>query len=371
VDGGDNYGMDINYYLKYYQLLLIGLFIIPFNLISQNLVRDGGFEDYTRCPLSLSGQPSDLKLKNWYTSNKGTTDYFNSCCKKEQSVSTPYNQVGNQVPRNGDGYIGLVCKKMGNYSEYIQTEFTNTMINNEEYYIEFWVSLAESSTYAKEGLGAFISEKIINENSSSVLNFRPQIIEKEAISDTSEWVKISGTYRAKGNEKYIIIGNFNKGSKYFIKTEFNIFPFTNGAYYFIDDVLVEAVKKEIVETKQFTSELNKSIILKNITFELGKSILLESSFAELDQLSMELNTNTDYQIVLSGYTDNIGKEEDNMKLSEARAKAVADYLIQQGITKNKISYVGYGSTKPIADNTTEQGREQNRRVEFMIKTKDN
>ena len=140
----------------------------------------------------------------------------------------------------------------------------------------------------------------------------------------------------------------------------------NEAYYYLDDVLVERVKKDTVQTKQFASELNKPIILKNITFEFGKSQLRESSFAELNNLATELKANPTYQINLSGHTDNIGQEEDNLKLSQARAKAVAEYLTSKGIAPTRITYKGYGSKQPITTNETEQGREQNRRVEFIL-----
>jgi outer membrane protein OmpA-like peptidoglycan-associated protein len=80
-----------------------------------------------------------------------------------------------------------------------------------------------------------------------------------------------------------------------------------------------------------------------------------------------LQNNTDKTIQISGHTDNTGKETDNLLLSENRAKAVADFLISKGIAKNRITTNGYGSSKPIADNNTEDGKQRNRRVEFVVK----
>jgi len=79
-----------------------------------------------------------------------------------------------------------------------------------------------------------------------------------------------------------------------------------------------------------------------------------------------MNDNPNIKIEISGHTDNIGSAAYNQKLSESRAKAVVDYLIEHGIDRSRLSYMGYGFEKPIAPNDTEEGRQLNRRVEFKI-----
>ena len=69
---------------------------------------------------------------------------------------------------------------------------------------------------------------------------------------------------------------------------------------------------------------------------------------------------------ISGHTDNVGKTEDNMKLSQNRAKSVVDYLVSNGIAAQRLQYKGLGSSKPIADNTTVEGKTLNRRTEFKV-----
>jgi outer membrane protein OmpA-like peptidoglycan-associated protein len=113
-------------------------------------------------------------------------------------------------------------------------------------------------------------------------------------------------------------------------------------------------------------KIGERIVLKNIQFESDKSILLPSSYAELNELVGYLKKNPNTKIEISGYTDNSGNEKQNKNLSQARAQSVADYLIQHGIVKTNINPVGYGSSKPIATNETEEGRQKNRRVEFLI-----
>lgn len=110
----------------------------------------------------------------------------------------------------------------------------------------------------------------------------------------------------------------------------------------------------------------ETIVLQNVNFESGKSTLLSSSFSELNALSVYLQENPTKRIEISGHTDNVGNSEKNQQLSEARAKAVRDYLISQGIDSTRIEYRGYGSSKPVASNETEEGRAENRRVEFVM-----
>src|SRR5690606_15952381 len=107
-------------------------------------------------------------------------------------------------------------------------------------------------------------------------------------------------------------------------------------------------------------------ILKNIFFESGKSDLLPQSEAELQQLDGFLNANPKVSIEISGHTDNIGDDQSNQVLSENRARTVYAYLLNQRINPNRLTYKGYGEAMPAADNSTEEGRQANRRTEFKI-----
>ena len=93
---------------------------------------------------------------------------------------------------------------------------------------------------------------------------------------------------------------------------------------------------------------------------------MEASYIELAQLLILLKENPNIKIQINGHTDNIGSESANQVLSLNRAKAVYDYLIQNKAETNRISYKGFGMTKPLDTNDTEQGRQNNRRTEFEI-----
>ena len=113
-------------------------------------------------------------------------------------------------------------------------------------------------------------------------------------------------------------------------------------------------------------EVGKNVILKNIYFENNQFNLKPESKAELKNLIGFLTANPKVFINIQGFTDNMGDEKINQSLSENRAKTVHKYLIDNAIKSNRLQYTGFGEKKPIADNTTENGKASNRRTEFVI-----
>ncbi|MCA6362858.1 MAG: OmpA family protein [Bacteroidetes bacterium] len=112
--------------------------------------------------------------------------------------------------------------------------------------------------------------------------------------------------------------------------------------------------------------VGSAIVLRNVFFDVGKATLRPESFTELDRLVALLNDVPTMRIEVSGHTDNRGSAEMNKKLSQDRAKAVADYLISKGIKAERIVWAGYGFDQPMASNDTEANRQLNRRTEFKI-----
>lgn len=110
----------------------------------------------------------------------------------------------------------------------------------------------------------------------------------------------------------------------------------------------------------------KVIVLQNIFFETGSAELLPTSDPELNKLLWTLRKNTAMNIEIRGHTDNEGDDKSNQVLSEARAKAVYQYLLGRGFDAGRLSYKGFGETQPVADNNTPEGRKQNRRTEFKV-----
>lgn len=113
-------------------------------------------------------------------------------------------------------------------------------------------------------------------------------------------------------------------------------------------------------------EVGMVFTLNNIFFEFAKSNLLPESYPELQRVFQMMVDNPTLNVEISGHTDDVGTDETNMKLSKARAQSVVDYLIKSGIAESRIVAKGYGETRPVAFNNSEEGRAMNRRVEFKI-----
>lgn len=111
---------------------------------------------------------------------------------------------------------------------------------------------------------------------------------------------------------------------------------------------------------------NGPVVLRNIFFETGSAALQQASMPELKKLQQLLVEHPQMRIQINGHTDNVGRPEDNLALSENRAKAVRDYLATHGISPVRLQYKGFGETRPIADNSTPEGRAKNRRTEFEV-----
>ena len=113
-------------------------------------------------------------------------------------------------------------------------------------------------------------------------------------------------------------------------------------------------------------QTNAKIELRPIFFQQSKAIILEESYKELERLAATLIENPKLCIRVEGHTDNVGKLEDLLTLSKERARAVKDFLIQKGIDDKRVKTIGYGAQFPLNDNSTNEFRAQNRRVEFII-----
>ena len=121
-----------------------------------------------------------------------------------------------------------------------------------------------------------------------------------------------------------------------------------------------------LEMDIITVEQGGEIILNNVLFETDSYMLVETSFVELNNLINYLKKNPKTKIHIEGHTDNVGGKEHNITLSENRAAQVYSYLVDRGISSERLSYKGSGESKPISTNNTDVGRKQNRRTSFVV-----
>jgi outer membrane protein OmpA-like peptidoglycan-associated protein len=384
--------------------VLFSLFaLISFFSRAQNLVADSSFEHNSGIPTLLS---SIGMSTSWFSPTRATTDLFCECGKKEKEISeaqVPYNPMGVQKANRGKCYAGIYGFSHGDYREYLMTQLTSPLSPGVKYDFSMWISLSDYSRTSIDQIGVcFLSNKINIDNSDVITGVKPAYlkIENEIRTDTVWWHQLTLEYKANGGEQYLLIGSFdvneiehtNARPPKGVRTRINQ-KTDRDAYYYIDDVSLRQYIKPYVaridtivvakvdtlpapivatntveQSSQQPAEivLDKPIVLKNVLFETNEAMLLQSSFSELDATVSHLMQNPGLKIEVSGHTDNKGNEIQNVKLSEARAKAVADYLISKKVDPVRITYKGHGSQKPVAENTTEEGRKQNRRVELLF-----
>jgi OOP family OmpA-OmpF porin len=113
-------------------------------------------------------------------------------------------------------------------------------------------------------------------------------------------------------------------------------------------------------------EVGVTVVLKNIYFDFDKTTLKKESSTELNKVVNFLKQNSTVEIEISGHTDSKGSDDYNLSLSQGRSQSVVDYLIKQGIESYRLTAKGYGENKPIDTNDTDEGRANNRRVEFTV-----
>lgn len=359
-----------------------------------NLVFNGSFEDYRTCPRKVDALGVLTLVEGWYQPTRGSADYFNVCGTRECGV--PKNKLGEQSPHSGNGYCGIYCSK-NNYREYLQTRLRRRLHHGDSIQITYYVSLSEESTGAITTMGALFTEESINDTVRGILMHKeqnklsdgvvqtmlrpltPQVVNFDTpLTDTRNWQCISGTFVAQGGEQYVTIGNFYTIEQSGYTEPDSLTELLPGAYYYIDDVTVECLKCDPPETdevnvdsvyltqEQPTFSVGGTFIMHDIFFEFDKSTLLQQSYFELMRLTSLLETYPKMRIEIRGHTDAKGADSYNLRLSENRAKAVADYLISKGVDAKRIRYKGYGKSQPIDSNDTEEGRAKNRRVEFKI-----
>jgi outer membrane protein OmpA-like peptidoglycan-associated protein len=146
-----------------------------------------------------------------------------------------------------------------------------------------------------------------------------------------------------------------KAEKYLFHSE--NFDIPNGA--------ADNLVNKVIELKNIA--IGSKVALRNIFFDVGKSVLRPESNAELDRLVKLMKDVPSLKIEISGHTDNSGSATINETLSQSRADAVVTYLSSKGFAATRLTAKGYGSSKPVATNSTDEGRQQNRRTEFEIK----
>ena len=361
---------------------ILPLSLLPLSSFAQNenLVDNGGFE-------MNSGKPKKIgaieMATGWVSPTGVRADYFIPAMKVPD-IATPSNVFGAEDPKEGKNYAGIVAFSFNDKipRSYVMTKLRVPLKKGMTYCVSYYVSLAESSKYACNQLGASLTAKpYATEDKSSIIE-KPSILrdDNKVLSGMYGWDKVCNTYVAKGGEKYITIGNFsNNADVQNIKVK-KPAAFRGqqiiAAYYYIDDVavsLVENAKDCDCETgdapEQEVSNLvyQRSVILNDkmtpaqkievqaVYFGYGKHLLMPAGKASLDLVAEQMKANPALKVQIIGHSDDTEHEKGQEKeayanMDSKRTDAVIEYLMEKGIQENRLVAVEKANTET---NTTE------------------
>lgn len=256
-----------------------------------------------------------------------------------KNIGYPINTENDEI-----GFIVSIDGKYGYFS-------SNNMKNESMGGMDFYYFSLYNEAKPEEVL--LVKGNIKSEDTTKPIKATVQIKSMESKHITFIPVDEDGDYVASllKNEDYLLT----------IKGEDIVYQST---YVAAKDSITAPVIKLEMEVQPI--EVGKHYRLHNIYFAFNSADILANSQKVLDEFIVFLNDHPTLQIGIEGHTDNVGSDEFNLILSENRAKAVYNYLVNNGIDANRLQYKGFGESSPIATNETEEGRAMNRRTEFVI-----
>jgi len=342
--------------------------------IANNIVPNPGFERFSSPPIgwSYKGTYFGQVVKYWFSPTSSSPDIYGPGVQVPRDWSD--KGFGAQKPHTGNNMAGLTLYGCINGKphcrEYVEILLAEPLVPGQNYYVEFWTAHLLKSLQINQ-LGVFFSEKKETRLTDETLLYAAQVkAEKIIEAPDGKWVKVSGRFVAANEAEYLIIGNFTEDKD----TEAKVWrgDCFNYAYYYIDDVLVKKIPPFIpvpVKADDLTKiplEKGKAIRLKSIYFEYGKDELVPRSYVELNKLLKIMQAQPGLNIEIVGHTDSDGSDVFNVDLSRRRAKAVVAFLTENKIPPGRLKHRGEGEKIPVATNETEDGKQLNRRVEFVV-----
>ncbi len=361
-----------------------------------NLVPNPGFEQVKKVPCTWTQDASKFNqdvMIGWNSPTETTPDLFSTKASSDCWANPAKRTKGKTSPHSGDAMVGIKIYGKGNtptfWHEYLQTQLPEALEAGKRYIVECWVERADFSNEASNNIGILLTAVPVMSRNCLPLYITPQV-NAEKIINGRHWTKVIGEIEAKGDERFLLIGNFYGDDATLHEQQPQG---ERGAYYFIDDVNVrlapvgtsltpapkasippppkvvvpDNVSTKVVELpKMEPPQVGRSVRLDNIGFDFAKATLTPASKTELDELADMLFDYPLMRIAIEGHTDNVGHDAFNMTLSDDRAKAVVDYLHDKKIALDRMTWHGFGESKPIVPNDSDAHRALNRRVEFRV-----
>lgn len=367
--------------MRYHQLILTIILIVLYKIecYSQTLIANGSFEDANTC----TEADAECAPEAWMTTSPFLPLYGG---KSNRSIA--FEIFNTSVP---------------NTRKYIQTKLLCPLIKDKRYRLSLRLLPGNAQV---ESIGALLSDSIFFYNRDVLINLKPSLdfggqMEKIPKKKRNDWNQFTHDFIANGFERYLVIGSFQSDVEQ--KRTFLDKPsgFRN-YYYAIDDVVLIPIDSidlcpdyQIIKEKLYslndrhplkrynlfgdepihqpidieTKPIIDTFRLSNVLFEYDSYVINSNGKQHLDSLIKTINQENIAFIKIHGHTDSIGGKEYNLRLSSTRAKAISDYLSSRIISELITEIRGFGDVYPIDSNTTENGRQKNRRVDIIIKYK--
>jgi len=300
------------------QICILILVLIYRICNAQNLVPNPSFEDTVQCP---DGPSQIFNAVGWFQPTLGTPDLLNVCNPFAYDVNVPQNFWGYQNPRTGNGYAAFFACFINwdtvwlDYREYCEVQLLSPLVAGTDYYLSFFVSLADSMNYATDAIGVNFSVDTVQKHSFFDLDsITPQIqnVAGNFIVDKTNWTRLTGKFTANGGEIFMTIGNFKNhfntdtisvsgGAVNIMQSDYG------GGYYYLDDICVstdsltcnpsvginETITKEefILSPNPFSNMINittdRSEPIEVIFFDVSSRIIFNQSFTNSTTINTE------------------------------------------------------------------------------------
>ncbi len=360
---------------------------------SLNLIDNGGFE-------VLDGKVKRLgyfeEAHGWKSPTAKKADLFTETVTGSP-ISVPRNDRGDQSALNGQNYAGLLWWSYQNKEPrtYMQAKLKKTLKKDQKYCVRYYTTLSDLSKYAADQHGAYLSKMLIKKDDEGNLTYSAQVptLKTKIYDDLFSWQGVCGVYEAKGDEQYLLIGNFSANEKTNTtkvkRPRGETRMQANNAYYYIDDVSVFPIKlmsdckceqldkaaSEFIFSRKGTPNPGlkpaQKIDQEVIYFKRFNKQIDGSMDDELNGLVQNLKADSLLRIRLVGHTDAIEADRIRMRpdltdLDKERADMVKSALVEAGISADRITVGGQKHESPADAGDDEVALAKNRRVEVEL-----
>lgn len=346
--------------IKQLSLIITTFFYLHIGF-GQNLIPNSGFENCRKLGEKwiFTREEFEVSIKNWSCPNDGSPDILLDMAIPNMRPVRQNLNLNNYLPNTGRIMLGIKtwgCEQ--NYlhcKEYIQIGLRQPLLEGEKYFFSVYLRHVSNSVQSFD-LGFVLSDTVVNKTEGEHLYDLNsyELDNQPGGNDTTSWQQYTYRFTAENPARFFLFGNFKADTLCVANSSSAKTPYT---YWLIDDISL-VVQKEIKEKILFK--------LPDLGFNFDEAQLTEKGKEMLNKIAQQIKEeNIDYPLLVKGHTDSIGSKAYNENLSLKRAETVALFLKEAGVLNN-MKTIGMGSSGPIVDNSTEENRALNRRVEIVV-----